>query len=175
MKKIIATLMAALTLAFVGCDKEPTPEKMKTVADAVGRAAGFVANQTKIDDKSREVVIEIMTKASEIVPKEDESFVDAWSPIAKEITDKLVTEGKIDAGQSILINGAVNVACRGLDYLVTVRFPKVKKYENLVSAGVEGFTGGFLAVFTPANAAVAAKAPANYDKEAYDFLTKGSK
>jgi hypothetical protein len=170
MKKILMTIMAALAMLFAGCTKEPTVEEMTATATAVGRAAGFVANQTKIDDKSRAVVIEIVTKASEVTPKEDQSFADAWAPVAKEVTDKLVAEGKIDQGQAILIQGAFGVACKGLDYLVTVRYPKVKKYENLVSAGVKGFTGGFLEVFKPANKSVSAPKDGEYDKKAYDYL-----
>lgn len=170
MKNILMTIVAALAMLFAGCTKEPTVEEMTTTSTAVGRAAGFVANQTKIDDKSRGVVIEIVTKASEVTPKEDQSFVDAWSPIAKEVTDKLVAEGKIDQGQAILVNGAFAVACKGLDYLVTVRYPKVKKYENLVSAGVKGFTGGFLEVFKPANKSVSAPNDGDYDKKAYEYL-----
>ena len=170
MKKIVLTIIAAFAMLFTGCDKDPTVEEMAATATAVGKAAGFVANQTKIDDKSRAVVIEIVTKASSVVPEKDQSFADAWTPIAKEVTDKLVKEGKIDEGQSVLINGAFAVACRGLDYLVSVRYPKAKKYENLVSAGVKGFTGGFLEVFKPSNSAVSALKDGDYDKEAYEYL-----
>ena len=170
MKKILMTVIAALAMIFAGCDKEPTVEAMTATSTAVGKAAGYVANQIKIDDKSREVVIEIMTKASEVVPAKDQSFADAWAPIAKEITDKLIAEGKISQAQSVLINSAFGVACKGLDYLVTVRYPKVKKYENLVSAGVKGFTGGFLEVFKPTNKLLSAPKDGTFDKEAYEYL-----
>ena len=176
MKKTIITLLAAACMAFVGCDREPTPAQMEATADAVGRAAGYVANQTKIDEKSRAVTIEIMTKAADVTPTNNQSFAEAWTPIAKETTDKLVAEGKLDAGQAVLVLCSFDVACKGLDYLVTVRYPKVKKYENLMSAAVKGFTGGFLEVFKPANAKLmSAEKDTKYDKEAYEYLLKAAK
>lgn len=176
MKKTIMTFLAAVCLAFVGCDREPTPEKMEATADAVGRAAGYVANQTKIDDKARAITIEIVTKAAEVTPTNNQSFAEAWTPIAKETTDKLIAEGKLDAGQAVLVLCAFDVACKGLDYLVTVRYPKVKKYENLMSAAVKGFTGGFLDVFKPSNSkAVSVENDKKYDKEAYEYLLKATK
>jgi len=170
MKKILAVIAAVASIIFAGCDKMPSEATMETTATAVGKAAGYVANQTKIDDKSRTVVIEIMTKAQTVVPSSGQSFADAWTPIAKEITDKLVAEGKIDAAQSLLINGAFSVAVKGIDYIFTVRYPKAGKYNELVAAAARGFTGGFLTVFTPSNAAVSKSAPSDYDKEAYEYL-----
>ena len=170
MKKILMAIVEALTFVIVGCKPVNSVENMETTATAVGKAAGYVANQTKIDDNSRAVVIDIMTKASVIVPTNDQKFVDAWSPIAKEITGKLVADGKINEAQSALINGAFGVACKGLDYLVTVRYPNAKNVENLVSAAVKGFTSGFLTVFKPTNGMLSAHADDTYDKEAYEYL-----
>lgn len=170
MKKILMIVAMALSCIFAGCKSVPTVDTMKTTAEAVGKAAGYVANQTKIDDKSRTVVIEIMARASQVVPGEDQTFVDAWMPIAKEVTDKLVAEGKIDEGQAALIDGAFGVVCKGLDYLVTVRYPKAKQYENLVSAAVKGFTEGFLTVFKPVNGIVSVPAVDGYDRDAYEYL-----
>lgn len=170
MKKILIMFMSAIALVAGGCKSLPTVDMMETTAVAVGKAAGYVANQAKIDDKSREVVIEIMIRASAVVPGVDQTFVDAWTPIASEVTAKMVEDGKIDAGQAALVNGAFNVACKGLDYLVTVRYPKAKQYENLVSAAVKGFSSGFLEVFKPANGVLAVPL-VDYDKEAYEFLS----
>lgn len=170
MKNVLMTIVAAFAVVFSGCKQIPSVETMETTATAVGKAAGYVANQTKIDDKSRTVVIEIVTKAAEVTPAKDQTFVDAWTPIAKEITDKLIAEGKIDQGQALLINGAFGVACRGLDYLFTVRYPKAKEAQNLVSAAIKGFTTGFLTVFKPVNGAVSATASGDFDKEAYEYL-----
>jgi len=172
MKNIFITLMSAVTLVLSGCKSLPSVETMETTATSIGKAAGYVANQTSIDNKSREVVIEIMTRASTVVPGQDESFVSAWTPIANEVLDKMIEDGKIDENQASLISGAFTVACKGLDYIVSVRFPKAKQYENLVSAAVKGFTLGFLEVFKPANGVLAVPLT-NYDKEAYDFLVSG--
>lgn len=176
MKKLIAVALSALALLVCGCKGTPTVDEMTKTATTIGRAAGLVANQTKIDDASRAVVIEIVTRATNVVPKVDQSFTDAWTPIATEVTNKLVAEGKIDAGQAILIQGAFTVACKGLDYLTTVKYPKARQYENLTSAAVYGFSGGFLEVFKPTNGALAAvKAAYEYDQGAYDYLMKAQK
>lgn len=174
MKKILAIMAMVASVLFTGCDKTPTVETMETTANAVGRAAGYVANQTKIDEKSREVVIEIMNKATNAVPQAGQSFTDAWTPIAKEVTDKLVAEKKIDEGQALIINGAFGVAVRGLDYLVTVRFPKAKEDVDLVAAGARGFSKGFLDVFSAKDNALKSGAT-DYDKAAYDYLMSQGK
>ena len=170
MKNILMAIMAAFAVVFSGCKQVPSVETMEATATAVGKAAGYVVNQTKIDDKSRTVVIEIVTKAAEVTPAKDQTFVDAWTPIAKEITDKLIADGKVDRGQALIINGAFGVVCKGIDYLLAVRYPKAKETQNLVSAAVKGFTTGFLAVFKPVNGAVSATASGDYDKEAYEYL-----
>lgn len=172
MKKTLLVIMAALMAVFTGCKKElPTPEKFETITQSIGTAAGYVANQTKINDKSRNAVITIIGEVSNVTPKENQSFEDAWTPVAKEVVAKLIADKKIDEGSSALVLATFNVACKGLDYIFNIRYPKAKTYTELVNAAVRGFTGGFLTTFKPVNTALAA-APANMDKEAYEYLTK---
>lgn len=170
MKKSIAVFAALAAFAFAGCDKLPTAEQMETTATAVGKAAAVVANQTKADAASRKVVVEVMEKAAKATPKVGQTFADAWTPIAKEVTDDLVKDGKLDDAQATIVTAAFSVACKGIDYLVTVRYPKASEYEDLMSAAVRGFTGGFLSSFSAETTAFAAAAKLDYDKEAYDFL-----
>ena len=169
LKKLMITVMAAFMAAVVGCKSIPTPEGMATTSYAVGAAAGMVANQTKIDDASRNVVIAIMNEVDSCIPQTNQTFEAAWMPIAKAHTQKLIDEKKIDAGQGELILGAFDVACKGIDYLMKVRYPKAMEYTELIEAGAHGFCDGFLSTFKPANS-VSAGAKMMVDAEAYEYL-----
>lgn len=165
MKKMMMA-MAAL-LAFAGC-RSLTPEKMQSAALAIGCASGMVANETKVDDKSRAAVIEILTVVKGVVPAEGQTFAEAWAPVAKKAVADLIAKGKLDEGQGALVIGGISIAASGLDYVFTA-YPKAKAYEELVSAAVQGFTEGFLTTFKPANSK-AGPANVEYDKKAYAHL-----
>lgn len=68
------------------------------------------------------------------------------------------------------------MAAKGVDYLFDVRFPKAKKYEELVSAGVSGLIDGFLTVFKPVDCDdctdATARGKVKYDKEAYEYFSR---
>lgn len=153
MKKMLIAMMVAAIAAVTGCKTTPTVEAMEKSANSIGIAAGLVANQLKIEDKDRNVVVDIIGEVSSCVPTNGQSFASAWTPKAKEITDKLVEEGKIDAGSQVLIVKAFDLVCTGLDYIFDVRYPTAREYADLISAAVRGFTSGFLTVFKPADAA----------------------
>lgn len=166
-----AAILALATL-FCGCASVPSVETMNAVATSIGVTSGTVCGMTKIDDASRNAVVEIMTAVDKCVPTNGQSFASAWTPVAKEHIQKLVADKKLDEGQAVLVEGAFGVACNGIDYLFDVRFPKAKEYKELVETAVHGFTGGFLSVFKPADAVSAQKCAANIDKEAYDYLVE---
>lgn len=170
-KSAIAAASAALMFAVAGCKSTPTPTQMKSTATAIGVAAGLVANETKIDDKSREAIITVMLEVIKATPAEGQSFEEAWTPLAKEIVAKLVADGKLDEKQSPLVLTAFAVAVKGIDYIFDVRFPKARQYEELVAAAIEGFSSGFLSVFTPPNAKGTVSAPAP-DEAALVWLKK---
>lgn len=175
-KKIAMAVAVAGIVVCTGCKALPTPDVMKSTANAVGIAAGLVANETPINDKARNTIVEIMNEVSRVVPKAGQSFEDAWTPVAKEVVAKLIAEGKIDEGIGAIALGAFGIAVKGIDYLFDVRYPKAKEYEELVAAAVSGFTEGFLTVFKPVNDAkgnvdLAAKA----DKDAMKWLKKNMK
>ena len=163
MKKALKIVLAsaAAMFALAGCKSLPTPDAMKSTATAVGAAAGLVANETKINDKARNTVIMIVEEVAKVVPKQGQSFEDAWTPVAKEIVAKLVADGKIDAATGDLVMMAFGIAVKGIDYIFDIRYPKAREYEELVAAAVSGFTDGFLTTFPPANGdAVKAAVPA---------------
>lgn len=171
MKKILMVVLAALAVFFTGCDKDlPTPEKMETTSRAIGVAAGYVAGQTKMDAEAKAAVVEIMTEVSKATPTKGQTFEEAWTPVAKEVVAKLVADGKLKEGQDVLVLAAFNVATKALDYEFNVRYPKAREVTDLVAAAVRGFTDGFLSTFNVGTALKAA--PADMDKEAYEYLTK---
>ena len=171
MKKLFMIVAAAMMFIFTGCDKTlPSADQMETTSKAIGVAAGYVASQTKLDSDAKAAVVEIITKVSTSVPAKNQTFEEAWTPVAKEVVAKLVADGKLKSGQDVLVLAAVNVATKALDYEFNVRYPKAKEVTELVNAAVRGFTSGFLSTFNVGDNLKAA--PANMDKEAYEYLTK---
>lgn len=172
MKKLMLVLMAMVGVVAAGCKSVPSAEKMETVSAAIGCSAGLVLDLTKIDEDSRETVIEVINEVARCAPAEGQTFEDAWMPIAKEKIDELVQRGKIDAGEGVIVLAATRVACLGIDYIFEVRYPKAKQYKELVFAAINGFSGGFLSVFKPVNMLKSANDAERivYDKEAYEYL-----
>ena len=173
MKKVLIAVMAGICVLFSGCKKElPTADTMNKVATSVGIAAGTVANMTKIDDASRNVVCDIMNKVREFVPAKDQSFTDCWVPVADAYIKELKDAGKINDLQESLIKSGVKIACKGIDYIFDKKYPKAKEVEELTRAAASGVIDGFLTVFKPVDANAAEKAKANMDKDAYEYLVK---
>lgn len=169
MKKILTFAAAAVMAVLVGCKSVPSPEDMSTTSYAVGVAAAFVANQTKIDDTARNEVIAIISEVESCIPQTNETFETAWMPVAKRHVQKLIDDKKIDEGQGTLIIGACDVACKGIDYLVYIRFPKAHEYAELVEAAAHGFCDGFLSNFKPVNM-LSAGSKFAADAEALEYL-----
>lgn len=149
--KVMAASAVTATIFFAGCKALPTAEVMKSTATSIGYAAGLVANETKIDDKARNTIVDIVNEVAKVVPAKGQKFEDAWTPVAKEIVAKLVADGKIDEGVGTISLAAFGIAVKGIDYIFDVRYQKAREYEELVSASVSGFTEGFLAAFKPVN------------------------
>lgn len=174
MKKLFVMLVAAAALVITGCKSVPTADKIYSAAQAVGCASGLVANETKLDDKSRTAIIEIVAIVKDVVPADGQTFADAWAPVAQKYVAELVAAGKLKEGQATLVTGGVAIAATGLDYVFSM-YPKAKEYKDLVSSAVNGFSEGFLLTFKPVEteAEVKAKVPQKvieYDKDAYIYI-----
>jgi hypothetical protein len=171
MKIILMCVAALASVCFSGC--KPTTEQINKTATAIGYAAGLVANQTKIKDDARNVIVTILNDVRECVPAEGQSFADAWRPIIAVKVADLVEAGKIDAGTGEIVKSFANMAAQAVDYVFDVHFPKAKQYEELVRACVSGALDGFLSVFKPVNNG--ARAMVEYDKDAYEWFQKNRK
>ena len=141
----------APTLVLTGCHSVPTPEAMFQTAQAVGFSAGMICNLTKISDKDRAIVCDIMNIVGQVLPEQGQSFEDAWGKVAKDHLALLVQQGKISQVEADIIFAAFTTAVKFVDYLFNVRYPKAKEVKELVFAATNGFVVGFLTVFKPAN------------------------
>ena len=154
MKKVLSMALVAM-MALVGCKTVPTQDKMYATSYSVGCASGMVVNETKVDDKTRDTIIEVVSVAKEVAPTAGRSFQETWVPFATEYTDTLVRAGRLDPTQATIVVGGVTI--------------KARTYEELVSAAVNGFSTGFLTTFKPSNADTRSIS-ADYDKDAYLYL-----
>lgn len=169
MKKIIV-LGAIVGALLTGCDETPTYSQLYTASQSVGLASGMIVNETKIDDASRNAVVDVIGLVAAVTPATNQTFATTWVPVAKSYTEDLVNAGKLDAGQAALVVGGVNVAAIGVDYLFE-KYPKAKEYKELDAAVVKGFTEGFLAVVKPSDCdGCSERSVVNYDKKAYDYI-----
>lgn len=180
MKKTRRAILAMLaaTAVLAGCvdnNELPTPDQMASAAKAVGSAAGLVANASKIEASQRDLVREIVAEAQKCVPVANQTFAQAWTPIAAEKTAKLVAAKKLTDAQAVLVQSAFAVAIDGVDYIFTVRYPAAKTQLDLLNAAATGFCEGFLAAFPASATPMAASAKPGYDVAAYDWLVAKQK
>ena len=157
---IVATAMAFL----VGCDKLPTPEKMTSIANLVGKTAGYVCELSKIKPEAKEAIFNVLDIVSKATPTNGETFVEAWTPIIDVELKKLVDAGKINEATAAVAKITLGIAADGIDY-VFVKYPKAKDVENLVAAATTGFINGFKSVV-----ALAADGKPELDEDAYKYL-----
>jgi len=171
----ITSLCVALTTASVGCKSVPTTDTMYRTSYAVGVTTGMIANETKIDDASRNAICDVLNIVSSCVPETNQTFEAAWMPIAKAHIAKLVEDGKLDAAQARMVETTFSLIVQGIDYLFEYRFPKAKAYKEVVIAAIDGFTGGFLTVFKPANDTLSSARTVEFDAQAYQWLKANKK
>jgi len=173
MKKLVLGAIAAIacSAAVVGCKSIPTDSQMYTTSYAVGASTGLIADMTKIDDKTRNKVIEIVNIVDTHIPQTNETFTEAWTPIANRYIAKWVEDGDINAAQGVLISKTFDIACNGIDYLFNIRYPQARQYQDLTAAATHGFCDGFLVTFKPANTLTATGTNVQIDKAAYEYLS----
>ena len=173
MKKLIAIVCASVALFLSGCKTLPTPAELETASYAIGVSTAMVCNMTKINDKDRQIVIDIMNEVKYCCPTAGQTVVDAWTKTAQDYVKKLVDAKEITEAEGLLIFKTFGVVASAADYMMRVRWPKIGQYTDLVLAATNGFCDGFLVVFKPANAnGFAAPVTRDYDVEAYNYLMK---
>ena len=164
-----AVFAALMSVSVIGCKSIPTVGQLESASYMVGTTTGVICNMTKISDKDRQIIIDIVTEISHYTPTQSETLAQAWTKIAKEHTAKLVDEGKITAEEGTLILNVFSSVADAGEYIVEVRWPKIIEYADLMAAATRGFSNGFLTTFTPVNSNSLQSAP--IDRQAYDYLT----
>ncbi len=161
---IIMASLAAVALLVTGCDKLPTVEKMTTIANVVGKTAGYAAEIAGMKPEVKEAVMTVLDVAAKAVPAAGQTFTEAWTPVITEELNKLVAAGKLDQSGAAVAKIALTAATEGLDY-VFVKYPKAKDVKELVGAATKGFIDGFKSVV-----GLAANAKPEIDEDAYKYL-----
>lgn len=152
MMSVFAAVMAVgISVGAIGCKSVPTVDQLETASYMVGTTTGVICNMTKISDKDRQVIVDIVTEISHYTPTKSETLAQAWTKIAKEHTAKLVDEGKITAEEGVLIMNVFSSIADAGEYIVEVKWPTIIEYTDLTAAATRGFCNGFLATFKPAN------------------------
>lgn len=176
--KMFVVLCVALGITCVGCKSLPSNDVMYTTTYAIGVSTGMVANQTKIDDATRNATCEIMGIVQTCVPETNETFQVAWMEKAEKHVADLIKAEKLNEAQGKMVLTVFSLACQGLDYIFEVRYPNAKQYKELVSAAINGFTGGFLTVFKPVNVETCVdcgERGMTFDVNAYNWLMQNRK
>ena len=139
MKKIIMTIMAAVTLLFTGCETD------EAVIVNGATTAGSLAMLTwfSIDNPDKEVkvvlkdIVDVITKST-VAVGEGKTYLDSVLPNVQEI---VVKQDKLNDYQKQLINAGAVVILNGIDtYLATNE--KVKANVELVNKVVGAFGKG---------------------------------
>ena len=172
MKKLIAIVCASVALFLSGCKTLPTPAELETASYAIGVSTAMVCNMTKINDKDRQIVIDIMNEVKYCCPTAGQTVVDAWTKTAQDHINKLVEAKEITETEGQLIFKTFGVVASAADYMMRVRWPKIGEYTDLVLAATNGFCDGFLAVFKPTNVNrfAASAVSRDYDVDTYNYL-----
>lgn len=171
MKKLIAIVCASVALFLSGCKTVPTPAELETASYAIGISTAMVCNMTKITDKDRQIIIDIMNEVKYCCPTAGQTLAEAWTQVAKDHINKLVEQKVITEAEGQLIFKTFDLVVSAGDYMIRIRWPKIGQYTDLVLAATNGFCDGFLVAFKPANInGFAAPVARDYDVEAYNYL-----
>lgn len=143
MKKLIITLVAAVTMLFSGCD--PNETTMISAANTAGSIA--MLTWFSIDNPDPEVkavlkdVVGYITTAT-VAVGEGKTYLDSVLPAVQEIALK---QDKLNDYQKTLINAGAVVILNGIDTYIGTN-EKVKANAELVGKVVGAFGKGCLSV-----------------------------
>ena len=171
MKRLITIVCSAVIAILAGCKTVPTPAELESASYAIGVSTALVCNMTKISDKDRQIIIDIMNDIKYTCPTAGQTIAEAWTKTAQDYVKNLIDAKEITEIEGALIIKTFNTIVSAADYMMRVRWPKIGQYTDLVLAVTNGFCDGFLTCFKPANTnGFAAPARYDYDVEAYNYL-----
>ena len=149
MKKLFFALVAAAAMCtFTGCDDVPSKEVVTAASYAIGTSSGLVIKFLNIDEDTKTTICNVINVVYEVTPGEDQSFEEAWVPVATKYIDELIASGKLppalqknaELTRQVLVK-ASEIMCVGLDRLFE-KHPDWKKYPDVVVGAISGFVNG---------------------------------
>ena len=173
MKKMIFSLVGLASLMFAGCKTTPpSTNTVHSLALAVGYAAGYACELSKMDQATKETIVSIVDVVEQVVPEDGQTYEAAWTPLAASIVSDLVEQKKLTETQATLVRLSFGTLVTGVDYMFTVH-KSWKDYADLVNAAISGICTGYKSVLKPA-LSVGKSASEWYvskmDKQAYSYL-----
>lgn len=183
MKKLILGTLMSVALVFTGCKSAPTPAKIETKSYAIGVSTAMVCNMTKISDRNRQTIIDIVGEIMYCCPTSGQSLVEIWTVIASNHVVDLVKEKKITEAESKVILDVFDTVLVTADYMVRTRWPIISERIDLAVSATSGFCNGFLTVFKPTNKITFSVSTTRdesnvrikYDEDAYNYLMSQKK
>ena len=180
MSKKTLTVLAGIAgvasaLVFSGCKTVPTADQMAKLGRASGYTAAFVLNtQVKVDDTTRNAIVDIMGQVEKSIPDTNQTFVAVWTPIAKAYLD----EFKDKSGKP-LSDAAKNVILTNFGYVVGlldtyVDKKGIREYKDLTETFVHSFCDTFLTNFKPVNTVSASLKKEELDEFTYSTMMKSA-
>ena len=157
MKKLFLMMTAAMAMLFTGCKTLPTTETVNNVSYTLGASTALVIKMMKLDADTMSSVNMVIASLKNVVPSQEETFEEVWTPVADELIAKLVAEGKLDDQKAKLVSKAVNAIAKGLDRLFE-KHAEWRKYGDLVRTALDGFMRGYEVVMKFKNSAAAENA-----------------
>lgn len=170
-RRSLLTGATAIGVATVvnGCKTVMSTEAMRKLGLAFGASTGLVLDQCALEDKARNVIIDIVNRGYRVVPAEGQTIFDAWKATAENHVATLITDGKITTTEGDLILTAFDLVLTGFALLID-RNPEIGTYGELAIAAIGGFCAGFLTVYKPANAANGCDGSCEIDMQVYRAL-----
>lgn len=183
MKKLILGTIMSVALVLTGCKSIPTPAEIETVSYTIGVSTAMVCNMTKISDRDRQIMIDIVGEIRYCCPMSGQTLAETWTVVASNHVAVLVTEKKITEAEAKVIFDVFNTVLSTADYMVRTRWPVIGERIDLAVSATSGFCNGFLAVFKPTNQVTFSVSTTNnnqnvrvkYDEEAYNYLMSKKK
>jgi len=170
MNKILTVIGMLAMATCIGCKTTWTTDESYKVGSAVGYTTAYVLNnQTKVDDTTRGIIINVMTEVQKYVPGTNETFYAKWTPIANKYLDELVEKKDLTEKQAERVKKDFGYVVSLLDTYVEKK--GIKPYQDCIDAFVNGFCTKFLENFKTTTGFCANTEEENIDQYAYGYLT----
>lgn len=174
---VITCIVGVVTTLLIatGCKSIPTVDQMAKLGTASGYTAAFVLNtQVKVDDTTRNAIVDIMGRVENSIPDTNQTFVSVWTPIAQSYLDEFK-----DKNGNPLSDTVKKVILTNFGYVVGlldtyVDKKGIREYKDLTETFVHSFCDSFLTNFKPVNTVSASLKKEELDEFTYSTMMKAA-